>query len=322
MKAQAFAILAFFFAMHSYGQFYPSSDATWCARIFSGERYRHLLSQHPDTFIAGHVYQLVRTDWCASGCSLWSTQSFDSLSTCLIRSTPDGKGYIRAFTDTTEYLVGDLAAQPGDTVNNILILGPDWWQWEFGPRPTYSVVVDSIVDFTRLGVTVRRHFIHEVSFWNPDDSFPYNFLPWRFYWQQGMGTSHGLILRMDNALSDNYTLECAFTGDTTVFTWYFEGPDVPPWGYPPGGPACCAPWNVGVAEHSTEPGVATENPSTGLFRLNATTPINVAVFDAQGRLVTSVPGNEIDLTAQPPGVYIAVVSNTGGRTAIRLVVMR
>lgn len=46
------------------------------------------------------------------------------------------------------------------------------------------------------------------------------------------------------------------------------------------------------------------------------------VLDTQGRLVTSVRGNEIDLTAQPSGVYTAVVRSAGGRAAVRLVVVR
>lgn len=310
-------------SLSNFGQFYPVADATWCAGNGINGGYRHVLDTNPDTTIAGISYKTVRNYRCLDGCpSLWEASNYELISRCFIRSTPDGKGYIRDEDDTLEYLIGDIGALVGDTVRDVLILGNNWSDWEEGfDRTTYDVIVDSIVDVERWGVTVRRHFIHELSFWNPDDSSPYNFWPWRFYWQQGMGTSHGLILRMELALSDYYGLLCAMSRDTTVFSWY-GFTDMTPWGYPPGGPACCAPWDVGIGEHLFNQRFVSENPSTGLFRLNTTAPIAVEVFDAQGRAIAAIRANELDLSAHPPGLYTAVVTTAQGRQAIRLMVVR
>ncbi|HRD54520.1 MAG TPA: T9SS type A sorting domain-containing protein [Flavobacteriales bacterium] len=314
-------LICLFLPLPGSGQFFPIAEATWCAYQDGNVRYRHLLSANPDTIVDGQVYQLARNYICYANCPNWSLENFEYLSTTLIRSSPDGKGHIRGFGDTTEYLVGDLTAAVGDTVPGVLIFGPNWWDWDFSPaRPTYSVVVDSIVHIERWGVTVTRHFVHELTVWNADVSSSFD--PRKFFWQQGMGTSHGLVLRMDAALGGYYALDCAMTGDSTVFSWYFPGPDLPPWGYPPGGPACCAPWDVGIGEHLFNQRFVSENPSTGLFRLNTTAPIAVEVFDAQGRAIAAIRANELDLSAHPPGLYTAVVTTAQGRQAIRLMVVR
>jgi hypothetical protein len=328
MRTLAILILWSIPTSEAASQFFPTRNAEWCA-YSSSDGLKYWMPPEPDTLVGGLVYQKVLRFTCWSdfqppgSCDQLTGNGYAYEQTILARSTPDGKGYVRAAMDTVDHLVGDIAAEVGDTVRNVLIFDDllDVWQ---APtlRPKFDVVVDSIVEVERWGVSVRRHFVHEVTFWNAVNHPPGFFIARNFFWQEGMGTSHGLVLRADTLTMTLYSLRCAMSGDSTVYSWYFGGTSTPPWGYPPGGPACCAPWDVGVAEHTTEPSVTTENPSSGLFRLNATTPINVAVFDAQGRLVTSVRGNEIDLTAQPPGVYTAVVRSAGGRAAVRLVVVR
>ena len=150
---------------------------------------------------------------------------------------------------------------------DVLIGGPFGSDWS--ETWLLDIVVDSIVSVTNLGVTVTRHYVHEVTFWNLDDSSPYNFFAWRFYWQEGMGTSHGLILRMELALGGYYGLSCAVVSDSVVFN-HFETPTPEPWGVLPGGQACCSPLNVGItnAECNAASGTsAYPNPSSGLFRL-------------------------------------------------------
>lgn len=322
-------ILSFLIAgLQTLGQFFPTRNAEWCAWS-SSVGLKYWMPTEPDTLVGGLVYQKVLRFTCLSdfqppgSCDQLTGNGYAYEQTILARSTPDGKGYVRAAMDTVDHLVGDIAAEVGDTVRNVLIFDDllDVWQTP-SLRPKYDVVVDSIVPVERWGVSVRRHFVHEVTFWNAVNQPPGFFIARRFFWQEGMGTTCGLVLRADTLTMTLYSLRCAMSGDSTVYSWYFGGTSSPPWGYPPGGPACCAPWNVGVPEYSTEAGIASENPSTGIFRLNATTPIEVMVLDAQGRLVTSVRGNELDLSAHPPGLYTAVVTTAQGRQAMRLMVVR
>ncbi len=65
------------------------------------------------------------------------------------------------------------------------------------------------------------------------------------------------------------------------------------------------------------------NPSTGQFTLhNPRLAKNIAVYPSSGQKIWQGSGNTIDITAQPPGVYTAVVATERGRQAVRLVVMR
>jgi len=300
------------------GQFFPEQSALWCADDFQFS-YKDHLNNDQDTLIGAMTYAKVHQYVCINPCSQFLVSDFMPAGTLYVRSAANGRGYIRKALDTAEYLAGDLSAMPGDTVHGVVILGLPNNPWGGGAPPLlYDIVVDSIIQFSMFDVTVTRHFVHEVSFWNSSLS---DFDAWDFFWQEGMGTSQGLLLRFPVSLSGNYFLSCAMVGQLPVLNTYITV-DVPPWGHPPGGPACCSPWNVGISEHLSERGLASENPSTGFFRLNTTAPIVVDVFDAQGRFITSVRGNEIDLTTQPPGVYTAVVRSASGRTAVRLVVMR
>ncbi len=302
-----------------YTQFYPSLNASWCASDQFAEYYYHL-ADDPDTLISGLVYQRVRE------IQVWEyppnpPEVFQS--TLHIRSTLEGKGYIIPPDSSTEFLVGDVGAQPGDTLRDVLIGGPFGSDWS--ETWLLDIVVDSIVSVTNLGVTVTRHYVHEVTFWNPDDSSPYNFFAWRFYWQEGMGSSHGLILRMELALGGYYGLSCAVVSDSVVFN-HFETPTPEPWGVLPGGQACCSPLNVGItnAEYNAASGTsAYPNPSSGLFRLwGMAGTKDVLVFDPQGRQVLRTRGQEIDLSGHAPGLYTALIQSSAGRQAVRLAVER
>jgi len=63
------------------------------------------------------------------------------------------------------------------------------------------------------------------------------------------------------------------------------------------------------------------NPSTGHFYLGQAVR-QVTVYSAQGRLLFTAHGKEVDLSSQQPGVYTAVVATERGRQAVRLVVVR
>jgi hypothetical protein len=94
-------------------------------------------------------------------------------------------------------------------------------------------------------------------------------------------------------------------------------------------------WNdpfagIGIAESGTTIGVY-PNPSSGVFRLNATGfsegLCKLTVLDALGRLVFSrevktsngMLLDEVDLRNQSPGIYQAIVSTTKGEIRSRLV---
>lgn len=311
-----------------FGQFYPLRDATWCSgNGFTA--YNYHMPVEPDTAVQGRLYQKVERYSCelsVGPCSV-TNDGYSYETTFLVRSAPDGKGYIRTLLDTTEFLVGDLGAQPGDTVRDVLIFNappPLYADWDEPLRPLYDVVVDSVVDVTRWDVTVSRHFVHEVTVWNPDDSAPYDFYPFEFFWQRGMGTSHGLVLRMRTSLSYNYLLGCAVSADSTTFSWYGVG-DIPPWGYPPGGPPCCTPWDVGFPEDGGAMGsFVNPNPSDGRFTIVKPSAESIAVLNAHGSIVLHMPpyAGTIDLSTHPPGVYTAVLNARTGLFAKRLVVVR
>lgn len=65
----------------------------------------------------------------------------------------------------------------------------------------------------------------------------------------------------------------------------------------------------------------TPNPSIGLFHFSQAAE-QIIVYNAQGKLLFRQHGNEVDLSAYPPGVYTAVVQTARGTIAQRLMVMR
>ena len=71
---------------------------------------------------------------------------------------------------------------------------------------------------------------------------------------------------------------------------------------------------------------ASPNPGNGLFQLvfSEALPVLVSVKDATGRSVLTQRGSSdrltLDLTNQPPGVYIAAIESLHGRAVARLVV--
>ena len=75
-----------------------------------------------------------------------------------------------------EYLTGDVAAIPGDTVRNVLVQNtiPDCPLWIVDMT---DVVVDSVVSLSNQGVTVIRHFVHTPCYLNSNGQF----FPNRFY---------------------------------------------------------------------------------------------------------------------------------------------
>jgi hypothetical protein len=82
--------------------------------------------------------------------------------------------------------------------------------------------------------------------------------------------------------------------------------------------------SAGVAEGPAVPQANLQispNPSGGLFRISRAAE-QISVYNAQGKLLFRQHGNEVDLSAYPPGVYTAVVQAAKGNSAQRLVVVR
>ncbi|MBP6642490.1 MAG: T9SS type A sorting domain-containing protein [Flavobacteriales bacterium] len=312
-KYQVITSVACLFALRSPAQFYPTGSATWC----TADQFAQFNFHKPelaDTVIQGETYQRVFEFYNDTETGQWPTYwTIDR--THYIRSANDGKGFMYIPDSLNEYLIGDLSAALGDTVRDVMI----WRVGELLLPYLYDVVVDSIVEVTYLDVSVTRHFLHEVNYWNSSSS---DFVPQKFFWQRGMGTSYGLVLNIEGGLSQ-YNHFCAMTGDSTVFSWYGVT-ELPPWGFPPGGPPCCRLWNVSLDENAaSRKQLASPNPSPGHFRLSGTPhPTDVVVFDPQGRLVLRTRGQEIDLSGHAPGLYTALVQNSACRQAVKLVVER
>ena len=137
-------------------------------------------------------------------------------------------------------------------------------------------------------------------------------LAMEIFWQVGMGASFGPML--DSWAGDGFhQIQCMRILDTNVYRTGSTS-----------GIECDCPFeltvNINRVADRTLP-AATPNPSTGLFHL-AQASAQITVYNAQGRLLFRQHGDEVDLSAYPPGVYTAVVQTAKGSSALRLVVMR
>lgn len=288
-------------------QFYPESNASWCIENVVSPDGFHIvvtMSDHPDTLIQGVGYKAMQTyfdDW-----GPWLPYGGG-----FVRSDPDGKGYAYLPDSAAEYLTGDINAQEGDTLHDILIEVSGGDMCASDPFVLRDVVVDSVRIRSNLGVSVTRHYVHTPCY------LADGWLPATFFWQAGAGTSYGPFLKTTGGLNSEH-LQCITVGDTCYYQpWenWWEGL--------PGGPICCFPLTLGVGEQTANDAVrAAPNPSTGLFDIFGAQSALIEVQDEMGRSLLKTRGHMIDLSLFSPGYYFAKVHRAQGSYTLRLVVLR
>jgi hypothetical protein len=290
------------------GQFYPDSSASWCCRTIGPMDWYYVIyymGPSPDTTIAGQTYKLITEHSAQSG-------NFEYVRRYYVRSAADGKGYTYLPDSMAEYMTGDTAALAGDTLHNVL----GWYDIYDGPcgqhgleYALFDVIVDSTVTYTNNGVTVHRQFV------NLPCAFDMNMpQPYFVFWQAGMGTSFGPLLRVGSPLGQNEVLDCANVAGVGQFS--ANGL--------PGGPPCCWPVHLeGVPEevHDTRT-IARPNPSNGVFELAPTNAASVEVIDATGHKLFTTRSSRIDLRGYPDGYYLAKVMGKRDVRTIRLVLIK
>lgn len=251
----------------------------------------------PDTLIGSTIYKTITEYNNYTG--TWVVQR-----TYFVRSDPDGKGYVFLPDSMAEFLTGDISAQVGDTVADVLfaISGPNYVSYFLR-----DLAVDSIVVLTNAGVTVTRHYLDPLIF-NPVGSYG-------VFWQAGSGTSFGPVLEGSGLF------ELCGVGGTIQYDLGNSG--LPG---PAGVKQICWPLHTGIVRSTSLSKIfAIPNPSTGQFTFTAQLPILISVYDAFGRLVLQTFGKSVDLSSEPEGIYVAKVSSnaTGNRDqVVRLVVAR
>ncbi|HOY29364.1 MAG TPA: T9SS type A sorting domain-containing protein [Flavobacteriales bacterium] len=296
MRQTIFFLLALGATTHSTAQFYPNGDARWCGRDDDGSPpgydVNYQMNADPDTLIGEQVYKRIH-----------EYRDYELTRVYYVRSDASGKGYAYIPDSSAEYLTGDLSAQAGDTVRNVL------WSNTYQSGIDYFVrdmVVNSIETLTNEGVTVERHYVRHVT----DPLFH----PFQF-WQSGMGTTYGPMLELTGSAW------ACMVGDTAMYNMENDN------GLPgPIGVQLCSVIDQGnVITGSDQVGgtVVHPNPSYGLFHIATPSPMLLIVCDMHGREVLHLPpySRDIDLSLHPPGIY-TVLQNTGqGRSVQRLVVV-
>lgn len=267
-----------------------------------------IMGADPDTVILGQTYQRIEE---------YNMDSFfenvELVNRDYVRSAPDGKGYVMLLDSMQEYLAADINAAVGDTVRDVLIKG------EFGaqPFPSYflwDVVVDSIRTLENNGVMVRRLFIHLAGLQSiPQSQVYFNF------WQAGIGNSTGALI-ISSVSTGFFELMCLRVQETYVYNRETALP------YLPGVPCECSLLPVGLEVNlPIDPLTTYPNPSPGQFTFTTQQPIRITVYDAFGRMVLQTVGKSVDLSREPQGVYVAIISpnsSGNGNQVVRLVVAR
>ncbi len=165
------------------GQFYPEANALWCGYILiesgTGFPVQFQMGDSPDTLISGTAYKRVSAFGNASG-------SYEFIGNYHVRSDDNGRGYVYSPGFGDELLSGDVAAQTGDTVHDVLVA-----LWE-PPSFTFlsrDLVVDSVVALSNAGVNVTRHYLNPTPLQSFNPFNPINAS--QVFWQAGMGTAFG-----------------------------------------------------------------------------------------------------------------------------------
>ena len=266
----------------SQAQFYPEAKAYWRGVDDNGGppffNVGLVMPLYPDTLINGITYKRIRENNDASG-------SAEVIRDHYVRSAPDGKGYVYIPDSAAEFLTGDLNAQAGDTVRDVLVSLTTETDIHY---MLTDVIIDSVIDVLVGGIPKTRCY-------GGGSNVPH-------FWQTGMGTISGPMLEI--------------TGQW----WYCCVNDTLQ-----SGSGSCPSWSTDVSDLTTGPEpsiIQGSNPSTGLFELRGSAIRTVEVRDMHGRLVIAAQGSRIDLSDRPAGVYTATVINGTARRIVRLVVER
>lgn len=284
MRLLTFFLFAIANGLVGLAQFYPEAKAYWRGVDDNGGppffNVAQVMPIFPDTLINGTTYKKIRENNDASGSSQLIRDHF-------VRSDTSGKGYVYIPDSAAEFLTGDLNAQAGDTVHDVLVSLTNSTDIDYFYR---DLVVDSVVTLLVEGDPRTRWYI------NGDD-----FGGLLLFWQDGMGTISGPMLEM----SGEWWNCCV--NDTVQFG---SGP--------------CPQWitDVGEALDAAPAIMVGPNPSNGIFRFSVEYPQRFAVLNAQGAFLLSDHSSVIDLTGRPPGLYLAVVATPLGNYPLRLVVER
>lgn len=295
MHARFVCLLSFSCALSAIAQFYPQANAVWCGQDDDGGppgfSVQFQMAATPDTLINGLLYQKVEEyNDAPDGFGYWSFVRM-----YYVRSEMDGKGYVHLPDSATEFLTGDLAAQAGDTVRDVLLSISN------STSVVYSmtdVIVDSVVTLSNAGITVVRHYIR--TWGNPDG----------FFWQAGMGTSSGPVLELSGIFGH------CMVNDTMQY-------DLTNGGLPgPSYPDFCRPINLSTPETAIRVHVGMmikPNPVDDLvvIELIGESPIlngRLSLLDATGREVLSAdmhgPLKVLDVSHL--NGFFTVVIDTGG----------
>lgn len=271
------------FSIGGFAQLYPDTSANWCLDRTAwpplGGIFSMVMYADADTLIDGQVYRRIYDNSHITG-----TQIGFEAPVYYVRNAPNGKSYAYILEDGMEYLTADLNAQVGDTVDNVLV----WNEQEACPNILFeygltTIKVDSIVDVLLLGNLSQRYYLSSICY--PD--VWHN--PITFFWQPGVGTSHGPILSITNGL-DRVEMMCAEVADTMVYSIF-------------GDPCDCIPYN-NVSESDGDIGVTIlAGPVLGTYSITYDRPLDIEVFNSAGALVHHANGLRFDISAQPPGIY-------------------
>ena len=170
-------------ALTASGQFYPDAKALWCGNVLieslTGFSVQFQMRDSSDTLMSGTVYKKISAFGNSSG-------SYEFIGDYYVRSDVNGKGFVYRPGVGDELLAGDVAAQAGDTVYDVLVAVWDAPVFTFLYR---DLVVDSVVVLSNAGLSVTRHYL------DPTPLHPFNpFNPIsasQVFWQAGMGTAFG-----------------------------------------------------------------------------------------------------------------------------------
>jgi hypothetical protein len=138
----------------------------------------------------------------------------------------------------------------------------------------------------------------------------------QFSFIEGIGSTIGLTICYYGHFEMGAGLACFSVDGDIFYTAPCGNPDLVPCGELP----------INVLERSFNKRsrlAAFPNPSSGHFTVNGVrSPFAISVYSSTDQQVWQSSGITIDLTAQPPGVYTAVVTTMQGRQAVRLMVVR
>lgn len=269
----------------------PDSNAQWQIYVYDGGifAFESLLwiDSSSDTLIDGDIYL-----------------NLNNAGSYFLHDNGLGQVYCRDTTGT-DHLLYDFDVNEGDTVFAVFYLSV-----EDEPHVD-DMVVDDVDSVLFAGKYRKRIGISPVGASQPGF----------FYWIQGIGGNQGLLTTCATfSVSIRPWLHCMSANDTIQFDGSIFSDPGPL--LSEGQPGNCF-MVTAVPEQITGPFQLplSPNPSTGLFHLTESSE-HISVYNAHGKLLFRQQGEEVDLTAYPPGVYIAVLEAGKGWSTQRLVVVR